>query len=63
MLLLIDQLGAGRGFTISQLGVVVNALMGVFLFKDPHPKSKAAILTLAGSILACVGGILLGSLK
>jgi glucose uptake protein len=63
MLLLVGQLGAGRGFTISQLGVVVNGLIGVYVLKDPHPRSRAAILTLAGCALATVGGILLGSLK
>jgi glucose uptake protein len=63
MLLLVDQLGTGRGFTISQLGVVVNALMGIFVLKDPKPRSRAAILTLAGCILACIGAILLESLK
>jgi glucose uptake protein len=45
MLLLVEQLGAGRGFTISQLGVVVNGLIGVFLLKDPPPGSRAAALT------------------
>ena len=39
MLLLVEQLGAGRGFTISQLGVVVNGLIGVYLLKDPRPGS------------------------
>ena len=63
MLLLVEQLGAGRGFTISQLGVVVNGLIGVYLLKDPQPRSHAALLTLAGCILASLGGILLGSLK
>jgi glucose uptake protein len=63
MLLLVEQLGAGRGFTISQLGVVVNGLIGVFVLKDPQPGSRASLLTLAGCVLACVGGILLGSLK
>jgi glucose uptake protein len=63
MLLLVEQLGTGRGFTISQLGVVVNGLMGIFVLKDPQPKSRAANLTLAGCVLACVGAILLGSLK
>jgi len=63
MLLLVEQLGAGRGFTISQLGVVVNGLIGVFLLKDPLPKSRAAVLTMAGCVLASLGGILLGSLK
>jgi glucose uptake protein len=63
MLLLVEQLGAGRGFTISQLGVVVNGLMGVYFLKDPPPKSRAAALTLIGCMLASLGGILLGSLK
>jgi len=63
MLLLVEQLGAGRGFTISQLGVVVNGLIGVYLLKDPRPKSRAAALTIAGCVLATLGGILLGSLK
>lgn len=63
MLLLVDALGAGRGFTISQLGVVVNGLIGVYLLHDPHPKSRAALLTLIGCVFATIGGILLGSLK
>lgn len=62
MLVLVDQLGAGRGFTISQLSVVINALIGVFWLRDPAPKTKAAWLTLAGCALATVGGILLGNL-
>lgn len=63
MLLLVEQLGAGRGFTISQLGVVVSGLIGVFVLHDPRPGTRAAALTLIGCVLATVGGILLGSLK
>jgi glucose uptake protein len=63
MLLLVQQLGAGRGFTISQLGVVVNALTGIYILRDPQPRSRAAVFTLLGCALACGGGILLGSLK
>lgn len=63
MLLLVIQLGAGRGFTISQLGIVVNGLLGIYLLKDPPPKSRAAILTLVGCVCATVGGILMGVLK
>lgn len=62
MLLLVDKIGAGRGFTISQLCVVVNALVGILFFKDPKPKSKAAIITFIGIILALTGGIYLGNL-
>jgi glucose uptake protein len=63
MLLLVEQLGAGRGFTISQLGVVVNGLMGIYMLNDPPPSSRAAARTLAGCVLATLGGILLGNLK
>ena len=42
MLLLVGALGAGRGFTIAQLSVVVNALVGILWLKDPHPRSRAA---------------------
>jgi len=63
MLLLVGELGAGRGFTIAQLSVVVNALMGIFIIKDPAPRSRAAALTLVGCILAMIGGIILGNLK
>ena len=63
MLLLVDQLGAGRGFTLSQLSVVVNGLVGIFWLKDPPARSRAGILTLAGCVLATLGGILLGNLK
>ena len=63
MLLLVGEIGAGRGFTIAQLAVVVNALIGVYLLKDPRPKTRAATLTLIGCVLAMIGGVVLGNLK
>lgn len=63
MLLLVGQFGAGRGFTISQLGIVINGLLGIYLLKDPPPRSRAATLTLVGCVCATVGGILMGGLK
>ncbi len=62
MLLLVSKIGAGRGFTISQLCVVVNALVGIFFFKDPKPKSKAAVITFIGITLALLGGVYLGNI-
>ncbi len=50
----------GKGFTILQLSVVVNALAGVFLLKNPRPRTRAAALTLIGCALATVGGLCLG---
>jgi glucose uptake protein len=57
MLLLVEKIGTGPGFTIGQLGVIVQALIGVFIFKDPSPRSKAAYITFIGIILATIGGI------
>ncbi len=42
MLLMVDTLGAGRGFTLSQRALVVNALCGIYLLKDPKPNTRAA---------------------
>jgi glucose uptake protein len=63
MLLMVNILGAGRGFTIAQLGVVVNAIVGVYVLKDPKPNTKAAWLTLAGSFLALAAAITLANVK
>ena len=62
-LAMMEILGTGRGFTIAQLGVVVNALLAVYVLKEPHPKSKAAKLILIGVVIATTGAILLGNLK
>jgi glucose uptake protein len=63
MLLLVGELGAGKGYTIAQLSVVVNALVGIYALRDPRPGTRAASMTLLGCILATLGGILLGNLK
>jgi len=63
MLLLVGRIGAGKGFTIAQLSVVVNALVGIYWLKEPPPGTRAARMTLAGCVLATAGGILLGNLK
>jgi len=62
-LAMMEIIGTGRGFTIAQLCVVVNALVGIYILKEPNPKSKAAKLTLIGVIIAIVGGIILGNIK
>lgn len=63
MLLMVKAIGPGPGYTIASLCVVVNALWGVFYFKDPHPKSRAAKLTIIGIIIATFAGIILGNLE
>ena len=63
VLLLVGALGAGRGFTISQISVVVSALIGIYWLHEPAPKTRAARLTFIGCVLATIGGIALGNLK
>lgn len=62
MLLLVGELGAGKGYTIAQLSVVVNALVGIYWLREPRPGTRAAYMTLFGCGLATLGGILLGNL-
>jgi glucose uptake protein len=60
---MMQNLGTGKGFTIAQLCVVVNALMGVFWEHTPRPGTRAAYLTLAGVVVATIGAAVLGNLK
>jgi glucose uptake protein len=60
---MMELIGTGRGFTIAQLCVVVNALIGIFWMKNPKPGTRAARLTLIGVTIATLGGIVLGNLK
>lgn len=63
MLLLASRIGTGRGFAVAQLNIIVNALMGVYLFKDPPPRTRAARVALSGCVVAALGGVLLGMAK
>jgi glucose uptake protein len=60
---MMELIGTGRGFTIAQLCVVVNALIGIFWMKNPKPGTRAARLTLIGVTIATLGAIVLGNLK
>jgi len=62
-LAMMEIIGTGKGFTIAQLCVVVNALIGVYILKEPNPKSRAAKLTLLGVVIAMAGAIILGNIK
>jgi glucose uptake protein len=62
-LLLIDAIGAGKGFTISQISVVVSALIGIYWLREPPPETRAARFTFIGCVLATIGGVVLGNLK
>jgi glucose uptake protein len=63
MLMLVGRIGIGAGFTIAQMCVVVNALIGIVVFREPPPRTGAARRTLIGVVLATIGAIVLGNLK
>jgi glucose uptake protein len=62
MLMTVQAIGPGPGYTIASLCVVVNALWGVFYFKDPAPKSRAAVMTLLGVTISTLAGLVLGNI-
>lgn len=57
---LMELIGTGKGFTIAQLCVVVNALIGIYWLGQPKPGTSAARRALLGVFLASLGGIILG---
>jgi glucose uptake protein GlcU len=63
LLSLVSRVGTGVGFTIGQLSLLVNASIGIWLFKVPSPGSRAAKLAMAGILIAGTGGALIGALR
>jgi glucose uptake protein len=60
---LVSRVGTGVGFTIAQLSLLVNASIGIWVFKVPAPGSRAARVALIGILLAGVGGSVIGVLR
>ena len=60
---LVTRVGTGVGFTIAQLSLLVNASVGIWVFKVPAPGSRAARTAFAGILLAGFGGTVIGALR
>jgi glucose uptake protein len=60
---LVSRVGTGVGFTIAQLSLLVNASVGIWVFKVPRPGSRAAKMALAGILVAGIGGGLIGAVR
>ncbi len=60
---LVSRVGTGAGFTIGQLSLLVNASVGIWIFKLPPPGSLAAKLVMAGILIAGTGGAVIGTLR
>ena len=63
LLLLVNRIGTGAGFTIGQLSLLVNAGIGIWVFKVPAPGTRAARTAFAGILLAGIGGTVIGALR
>ena len=62
-LFMVDAIGAGKGFTIAQISLVISALIGIYWLHEPPPGTRVANWTLVGCVLATVGGIVLSNLR
>ena len=62
LLVLVHRLGTGVGFTLAQLSLLVNAAIGIWVFKVPPPRSRAAHVALVGIAIAGSGGLMIGAL-
>lgn len=60
---LVSRVGTGVGFTIAQLSLLVNASLGVWVFRTPAPGSRQARTVLTGVVLAGLGGGVIGALR
>jgi glucose uptake protein len=60
---LVSRVGTGVGFTIAQLSLLVNASIGIWVFKVPRPGSRAAHVALVGILVAGIGGGLIGAIR
>ena len=60
---LVARIGTGAGFTIAQLSLLVNASIGIWIFKVPKPGTSAARTVLAGVVIAGIGGAVIGAIS
>lgn len=62
MLLTVQKLGLAIGFSLSQMGIIISTLGGIFLLGEQKTKKEFRWVIL-GCSLVIVGGLLLGYLK
>jgi glucose uptake protein len=62
LLSLVARVGTGVGFTIAQLSLLVNASIGIWVFKVPPPGTRPARIAFAGIVVAGVSGCAIGAL-
>jgi len=60
---LMELIGTGKGFTISQAAIVLSAFYSVFLFKNPPFRTKGSFLIFSGITLSLIGSVVLGNMN
>src|SRR6201994_2057029 len=60
---LVARVGTGTGFTIAQLSLLVNASLGIWIFRVPEPGTRQARIVVAGIVLAGLGGGIIATLR
>ncbi|WP_238046531.1 GRP family sugar transporter [Enterococcus mundtii] len=62
MLLTVKSLGLAVGFSLSQMGIIISTLGGIFILGEKKTK-KELVFVIVGCLLVIFGGILLGYMK
>lgn len=62
LLLSVPRIGVATSFSLSQTGVIISTLGGIFLLGEKKTK-KQLVLVLAGCLLIAAGGVLVGFTK
>ena len=61
MLITVQQIGLAVGFSLSQMGIIISTLGGIFLLGEKN--QKRVQICGFGCLLVIFGGILLGYMK
>jgi glucose uptake protein GlcU len=60
---LVARVGTGTGFTIAQLSLLVNASLGIWIFRVPEPGTRQARIVMTGIVVAGLGGLAIATLR
>jgi glucose uptake protein len=63
LLAVVARVGTGTGFTIAQLSLLLNAGLGIWVFRVPAPGTSQARKVLTGIVIAGIGGCLIAALR
>ncbi|MGM0214746.1 GRP family sugar transporter [Enterococcus sp. AZ109] len=62
MLLTVQSIGLAIGFSLSQMGIIISTLGGIFLLGE-HKTKKEMVFVVVGCLLIIAGGFVLGYMK